>query len=109
MSTNTQKLTASIPHRLTWADARRRIQEELEKLHRQQAALLGDLRETWHGDTMDFSGRVMGQFISGRLDVEDQAVRVEVDLPWLLAALAGALKPQIENQGRRLLAGPKAG
>lgn len=101
-----QKLTASIPHQLTRAEARRRIQDQIAQLRREHGDLLGGLRESWEGDAMTFTAAVMGQSISGRVDVEDQAVRVEVALPWLLAALAGGARQQIEQQGRRLLAGP---
>ena len=102
-------LTASVPHQLTRAEAKRRIQEGLSNLRRQQGALLSGVRETWNGDAMEFAGGVMGQSISGRLDVEDTAVRVEVVLPGLLGMAAAALKPQIEQQGRRMLSGPSAG
>ena len=101
-------LTASIPHQLTRAEAKRRIQDEVTKLRQQQHALFGNLRESWNGDTMDFSLVAMGQSITGHLHVEDQAVRLEVALPWLLSMLAGAMKPRIEQQGRQLLAGPKS-
>jgi Putative polyhydroxyalkanoic acid system protein (PHA_gran_rgn) len=100
------KLTASVPHQLTRTEAKRRIQDGLNDLRQKQAALLGGFRENWSGDTMEFHGGVMGQSVSGRLEVEDQAVRVEVALPWLLGMLAGALKPRIEQQGRQLLSAP---
>lgn len=101
-------LTASVPHQLGREDAKRRIREGVEDLRRRQASLLGGLRETWHGDAMDFSGLVMGQSVSGRLSVEDREVRVEMALPWLLGVAAAALKPGIERQGRKLLSGPKS-
>jgi putative polyhydroxyalkanoate system protein len=99
-------LTATIPHQLTRAEARQRIADGLNDLRSRQSAVLGGLHETWHGDVMDFSGGVMGQLISGRVDVRDQEVRVEVALPWLLGLLASTVKPRIESQGRKLLSGP---
>ena len=99
-------LTASIPHQLTRAEAKRRIQDGLSEMRRQQAAMLGGLRETWHGDAMVLDGAVMGQHVSGRIDVRDREVFVEVAVPALLSALAAALTPMIEQHGRRLLTGP---
>ena len=99
-------LTASVPHQLTRAEAKRRIQEGISDLHRQQPVLLGGVHETWNGDSMSFSGGVMGQSISGWINVEDREVRVEVVLPGLLGMAAAALKPQIERQGQKLLGGP---
>ena len=86
-----QNLTASIPHQLTRAQAKRRIQDGMVKLRRDQAAVLGNVQESWRGDTMEFSGGVMGQSISGRLDVQDKTVQVEVALSGLLGMAAAAL------------------
>lgn len=96
-------LTASIPHQLTRAEAKRRIQDQIGVLRRQQGALLANIQETWKGDAMDFSLHAMGQSISGHLAVDDQMVHLDVALPWLLAMLAGAVKQRIEQQGRLLL------
>jgi hypothetical protein len=45
----------------------------------------------------------MGMSISGKVHVEDQAVRVEVVLPWVLATLARSVTQSIEQEGRKLL------
>jgi Putative polyhydroxyalkanoic acid system protein (PHA_gran_rgn) len=100
------KLTASIPHRLPRAEAKRRIQEQLGTIRREFVSHLHDVQESWTGDRLEFSLRALGQSIAGRLDVDDQAVHVEIDLPWLLAMLAGPVKRQVEDRARRLLAGP---
>jgi hypothetical protein len=100
------KMTASIPHRLSRAEAKRRIQEQLGTVRREFASHLQDVHEGWAGDRLDFSLGALGQSITGCLNVDDQAVHVEVDLPWLLALLAGPLRRQIEDKASRLLAGP---
>jgi hypothetical protein len=98
-----ENLTLSIPHQLSRAEARRRVQEQVAQLKSQHPALLGQLQETWREDTLEFSLTVMGVTISGHVYVEDRVVRVEVPLPWPLAMLAGGVKRQIEQQGRKLL------
>ena len=98
-----QDLTATIPHQLTRAEAKRRIQEQVGDVRQQHGALLTNLRETWTGDTMAFSLMALGQSISGRLTVDDQAVHLTVALPWFLRLLAGTLQPRIEQQGRLVL------
>jgi hypothetical protein len=100
-------LTAQIPHQLTRAEAKRRLQDELKRLRQQTGGLLGKLEETWTGDTMDFSAHLMGQSISGHLAVEDKVVHLEVALPWLLSLLAGPVKQRIEQEGGQLLSRPK--
>lgn len=98
-----QDLTATIPHRLTRAEVKRRIQDQVGAVRQQYGGLLANLQESWTDDTMTFSLTALGQSISGRLTVDDEAVHVTVALPWLLRALAGTLKPRIEQQGRLLL------
>ena len=98
-----QDLTASIPHQLTRAEAKQRVQAEVETLRRQQGALLTNLQEVWTGDTMSFSVTAMAQSISGRVTVDDGAVHLVVSLPWLLRLLAGPLKQKIEQCGSLLL------
>ena len=100
-------VTVSIPHQLTRAEAKRRIQEGVSKMRQQGGSPLSSLKETWTGDTLDFSGYALGQNFTGRLFVEDQAVRIEVALPAFFSMLADVLKPTIEQRGRQLLAGPK--
>jgi putative polyhydroxyalkanoate system protein len=97
-----QNLTLSIPHQLSRAEARQRVQGQVAQL-KQQYGQLGSLEDNWTGDTMAFTLTAAGVPISGHLYVEDQTVRVEIPLPWPLAAIAGSLKQQIEQQGRKLL------
>jgi putative polyhydroxyalkanoate system protein len=99
-------LTASIPHQLTRAEAKRRIQNQIGVLRQQQGTVLRDLKETWTGDRMDFSAAAMGQSISGRLTVDDHAVHVDVALPWLLSMVAGTVKQRLEQQVKQILALP---
>jgi len=99
-------LTASIPHQLTREEAKRRIRERVDILRMQHGSMLGNLKETWSGDRMEFSTRAMGQEISGHLLVDDQAVHASIALPWLLRMLAGATQQKLESEVRQLLSGP---
>lgn len=96
-------ITIAIPHQLSRDEAKRRIQDRLGEVRKQQGALLANLKDTWTGDQMAFSLDTMGQSISGNLLVDDRTVHVTIALPWLLAMLAKTLKPMIEQQGRLLL------
>lgn len=96
-------VTASIPHQLTPAEAKRRIQEGIAAARREHQSILTSVQETWVEDTLNFSFTAMGQSVSGRLAVEEQVVFVSVALPWFLQMLAGRIKPMIEQQGQRML------
>src|SRR5437763_525103 len=97
-------MTASIPHQLTRAEVKRRIQVQIGALRHRYGSMVTNLRETWTGDAMSFSLTALGQSISGHLAVDDHAVHLTVALPWLLSMLAKGIKPRIEQEARHLLA-----
>jgi putative polyhydroxyalkanoate system protein len=96
-------IAVEIPHQLTQAEAKTRLENGVAEARQKYGQHLRDFRETWSGDRMDFAGTVMGQNISGRIDVKPASVRVEVDVPMLLAMFARKFIPQVEAEGRRLL------
>lgn len=57
----------------------------------------------WDGDRMMFCASALGQVASGRIDVADDHVRLEVTLPWLLQRFAEAAQAVIKNRGQLLL------
>ena len=96
-------LNVTIPHQLGRVEAKRRITERLGTLRQQHGGLVTSFQETWTGDTMDFTVSAMGQTVTGRMVVEEQALHLDVVLSWFLQMLAGGFKHQLEQQGRRLL------
>lgn len=96
-------MTASIPHRLTRSEAKRRIQEHVTVVRGQYASVLMNLHEEWSGDEMAFSFTAVGQAVSGRVKVEDQVVNLTVRMPWLLQMIAETVRPKIMQQGRIVL------
>ena len=96
-------LTLSVPHQLGRAEAKRRIQEQLDQAQRQYGAVLSSLEQRWTGDHLDVTVRGGGQSVTGHADVEDSVVQVSIELPWVFALLAAPLKGAIEHQARRAL------
>ena len=96
-------LTLSVPHQLGRAEAKRRIQEQLDQARRQYGAVLSGLEQRWTGDHLDVTVRGGGQSVTGHADVEDSVVQVSIELPWVFALLAAPLKGAIEHQARRAL------
>jgi putative polyhydroxyalkanoate system protein len=98
----TKPLTVTLPHSLGAAEARRRIEQGMGDL----LGKLGDgaaLKQTWDGDRMDFSAGMMGQTISGWLNVLDDAVELHVLLPGILGMIASKVRGEVERRGRVLL------
>jgi hypothetical protein len=98
-----EPLVVSIPHRLGRDEAMRRLQGGLERLRASFGNTVRPIQETWTGNHLDFRWSVLGQTASGALDVEEDHVRVEVQLPWLLARLGDKAKGLLRKQGQLLL------
>ena len=104
MATMTTKtIDVSIPHRLGRDEARDRLKSGVERLQSQFGGQVAQIQHTWNDYRADFAFSAMGQGITGRLNVEEQAIKLSVDVPWMLAVLADKIKGKIEQEGRKLL------
>ncbi|HDZ75563.1 polyhydroxyalkanoic acid system family protein [Aurantimonas sp. C2-6-R+9] len=98
-----ETIKVDIPHKLSREAARTRIEESFGKLRQDMLGGMVKFEDVWTGEHLDFRARVMGQSVTGRLDVLDDAVHVEVDLPVFLAAIAEKLKGRLRKEGQVLL------
>ena len=96
-------ITVSIPHQLTRSEARRRIETGFAKILRQVPGGTGTCSERWDEDRLIFEVGAMGQSISGVVDVLDDAVKMQIELPGMLGLIAGALKNRLQSAGQLLL------
>ncbi|MEN5081944.1 polyhydroxyalkanoic acid system family protein [Bosea sp. TWI1241] len=97
-------VTVSISHSLGRDGARGRLVGGLDRVRDRIAGFgLSLVEERWEADTLHFGVAALGQTVSGRIEVEEDLVRVEVALPWLLASFADKLRDRVEAQGRILL------
>ena len=96
-------LVVSIPHNLGKAEATRRLQGGLSHLKSQFVDKFASVEESWNEDRMAFRVGMLGQSIDGHLDVMDDQVRVEVQLPWVLAVVAEKARSFIQKQGTLML------
>ena len=87
------------------AAALRRLQVSFRDAQSRGAGLLM-FKNRWSGDHMDFRASLLGQSTTGTVDVADEHVRLEVQLPWLLSLLANKSKALVEKQGKLLLEKP---
>jgi hypothetical protein len=99
----TRTLDISVPHNLGRQEARRRVADSVDKVHARYATTVGNIEQSWTDDRLDFAVTALGQRITGWLEVQDKAVQIRVLMPWLLARIAEKLRPQIEDEARRVL------
>jgi hypothetical protein len=101
-----QPLLVSIPHRLGRSEARRRLDSGIGRLRPELGAFLGGLDYHWEGDTLNFVASAMWQRITGRIEVLDDVVRIEIDLPWIMQLLRDTVAKQVRGRGVALLERP---
>jgi hypothetical protein len=94
-----------IPHSLGHAEARRRIDGGFTQLSQQLGGggTSTSATHAWRGDRMDFGACVLHQSVTGRLDVLDDFVHIEVDLPAVLAVFSARISGRLQRQGQLLL------
>ena len=68
-----------------------------DRIREQFGAGVPAVEERWEGDRLNFSARSLGQRVSGRVDVMETSVRIELDLPWGLALLAEKLQGRVKR------------
>jgi Putative polyhydroxyalkanoic acid system protein (PHA_gran_rgn) len=100
-----QPIVVTLPHRLGKAEALRRLQGSFRDAQSSGAGLMV-FKNQWSGDHMDFRASLLGQSTTGTVDVAEDHVRLEVQLPWLLSLLANKAKALVEKQGKLLLEKP---
>lgn len=98
-----EPLVVVIPHRLGKNEALRRIKDGIGRGRNEFARLLTIEQETWSGDRLTFGVKALGQRATGIIDVSEQAVRLEVTLPWLLARFAHAVQRVVGHKGQLML------
>ena len=96
-------IDVSIPHRLGRAEAKARLQSGAERLRSQFGGQATQVQETWQDYHADFRFAAMGQAITGRMDVLDDAIKLSVDVPWIFAMIADKIRGRLETEGRKLL------
>jgi hypothetical protein len=96
-------LVVTIPHQLGKEGAKSRLRGGMDQLKGALGGFASTVDQRWDGDRLELTMVVMGQNVAARVDVMDEAARVEVDLPWMLRLLAEKIKGRIENQTTLLL------
>ncbi|MCC7345888.1 MAG: polyhydroxyalkanoic acid system family protein [Variibacter sp.] len=97
-----QPVTVSIPHRLGKEEALRRVRSGLDRAQSGFGGLSFGAPQ-WNGDAVNFSAGAFGQHANGVIAVAEDHIRIEIELPWLLAQMAEKAKALMQEGGQRLL------
>lgn len=99
-------LVVNIPHELGRIEARRRLDEGADQLQRQMSSGVGSMlvwSRRWEHDRLHFEAKSIGQTLTGRMDVMEESVRIEIDLPRVLAGLAERIAGRLRDTSQKLL------
>jgi hypothetical protein len=99
-------VTVNLPHSLGKDEARRRIEAGFGNVRQQMTAGAGgmlSINERWEGDILHLEGGALGQKLRGRLEVLADTVRIELDLPEMLAMVAERITGTLKREGQKLL------
>ena len=99
----TDTVTVIVGHHLGKVEAVRRLKEGFARTNGDLGPMIAVEQKTWEGDTLRFRMRALGQTAAASIEVLEDALRIEVSLPWLLAKAAKRLLPILRKEATRLL------
>ncbi|MHA6558552.1 polyhydroxyalkanoic acid system family protein [Pseudomonas alliivorans] len=82
------KITVERPHSLGREQAREKAEQLVVKL----ADRYG-LAHEWVGDTV----KLEGKGAKGKVEVEDELIRINIDLNFILSTMSGSIKSEVER------------
>ena len=100
-----QPIIVTLPHRLGKDEALRRLKASFGS-NQSSGPSLFVFKNQWSGDHLDFHASLFGESTTRTVDVAEDRVTLEVQLPWLLSMLANKAKALVEKQGKLMLEKP---
>lgn len=98
-----RSISMTFPHDFGVPEAKRRISERFDLLKREYVDKIGHAEMGWVGDVAHLKARALGQEASATIEVQPANIRVEIQLPWLLAAMAGKIEGLLKKNADETL------
>lgn len=97
-------MRVTLPHKLSREEVRRRMHEHGHEIADHFPAGMASVETYWpKEDQMGLTVLAMGQQIDGQIDILDDAVVIEMDLPPMLSFLSGVIESSVSKHGGKLL------
>ena len=97
------KLALNIPHAQTQEEALSRIKQLLSRLQEEQKGTVTNVQENWDGPNGSFSFSAKGFNIAGNIQVTENEVYLESDLPFAVSLFKGQIASMITEKATALL------
>ena len=98
-----RSIVMTFPHDLGVAEAKKRINERFELLKREYVDKIGKAEIAWVDDVAHLRVAALGQTATAEVDIKAAEIRVEVHLPWLLAAMANKVEALLKSNAKDTL------
>lgn len=95
----------AVPHRLGREEVRRRMRARADEIAGLFPSGMAEVTHSWaHDDRLDLAVTAMGKAIAVAIEIEDQALAFEIELPAALSFVEPMIRGAIEDKARKLLA-----
>jgi len=99
-------ITVTLPHSHGKPEAARRIKAAIVDARARYPAEFKVAEEEWQDDHVRFRVAVLGQPVTGTIDIADDSVRAEVTLTWLMGHWVQPAEALLRQEGERALHDP---
>lgn len=97
-------MRVSLPHSLGKDEVRRRMHEHGHEIADHFPAGMASVETSWpDDDRMELMVNAMGQRIEGGIDITEDHVVIDMDLPAMLSFVRPAIESAVRKHGNRLL------
>ena len=100
-----EPIVVAIPHRHGRAEAMRRIKAGIADARTRYAAKFKVAEEHWEDERLTFRIALLGQPVTGTIEIGDDSARAEVKLSWYLGHMVKPAAAFIQQQGTEILSG----
>jgi hypothetical protein len=100
-------LAMTISHQLGREEAKRRLQNGVGQIRAQLVPFTTAVDHYWTDDRLTFHMTALGQRVAGHIDVLDDVVRVELQLPGVLGWIGERIGRRIQKQTALMLEKPR--
>ena len=98
------KLNMEAAHELGREEAVRRLQDKFDLARANYGSQVSNLHEEWNDGELSFNFSVVGMKVSGKVSVEDAAVKLDAKIPLAAMMFKGMIEQRILDELGDLLA-----
>jgi hypothetical protein len=92
------KVNISVPHELSQAEARSRVEHLVTDVREKYGHQLSDVHENWNGDSCELGWKSMGMGMSATLQVNPSDVTVDGTMPMAFMAFKGKMEQLVRDR-----------